>query len=195
VRLWLERFVLTICAAVVISLTILNPLKLDWQQRVSLALAVSAFAYFIGHTLNKPAAAPAPPDPRIAFLEQQVQSLQSRQEELAAQEANKERGRARRSEIKKQLAVFIDEGQKIQKDLEFNNSTALQTRITWQQKVSNYLTQNLDESYAVRFRNPSHQVTSYPMGISRQGTGMMVPWGEVTARMAMLNDFISELRD
>lgn len=194
-RLWLERFVLTICAAVVISLTILNPLKLDWQQRVSLALAVSAFAYFIGHTLHKPAAAPVPRDPRITFLEQQVQSLQSQQQQLATQEANKEKERARRQEIKKQLAVFIEEGQKIQKDLEFNNSTALQTRTVWQQRVANYLTQNLDESYAVRFRNPSHQVTSYPMGINRQGPGMMVPWGEVTVRMAMLNDFISELRD
>jgi hypothetical protein len=191
----LERYVLPICATVVFGLTILNPLKLDWQQRISLAIAISAIAYFVGHTLRKPVTVPTPPDPRISFLEQQVQSLQSQQQQLAAQEANKEKEKTRRQEIKKQLAVFIDEGQKIQKDLEFNNSTALQTRIAWQQKVSSYLTQNLDESYAVRFRNPSHQVTSYPMGISRQGTGMMVPWGEVTARMAMLNDFISELRD
>jgi hypothetical protein len=195
VHLWLERYVLPICATVVFGLTILNPLKLDWQQRISLAIAISAIAYFVGHTLRKPVTVPTPPDPRISFLEQQVQSLQSQQQQLAAQEANKEKEKTRRQEIKKQLAVFIDEGQKIQKDLEFNNSTALQTRIAWQQKVSSYLTQNLDESYAVRFRNPSHQVTSYPMGISRQGTGMMVPWGEVTARMAMLNDFISELRD
>lgn len=194
-HLWLERYVLPICATVVFGLTILNPLKLDWQQRISLAIAISAIAYFVGHTLRKPVTVPTPPDPRISFLEQQVQSLQSQQQQLAAQEANKEKEKTRRQEIKKQLAVFIDEGQKIQKDLEFNNSTALQTRIAWQQKVSSYLTQNLDESYAVRFRNPSHQVTSYPMGISRQGTGMMVPWGEVTARMAMLNDFISELRD
>ena len=121
-RLWLERFVLTICAAVVISLTILNPLKLDWQQRVSLALAVSAFAYFIGHTLHKPTAAPVLPDPRITHLEQQVQSLQSQQQQLAAQEASKEKERARRHEVRKQIAVFIDEGQKIQKDLEFNMS-------------------------------------------------------------------------
>jgi len=195
VHLWLERYVLPICATVVFGLTILNPLKLDWQQRISLAIAISAIAYFVGHTLRKPAAAPAQSDQRITFLEQQVQSLQSHQQQLATQEASKEKERTRRQAIRKQLAILLQEAQKIQNDLEFNNSTALRAKVEWQQRVADYLTQNLDESYAVRFRNPSHQVTSYPVGISRQGTGMMVPWGEVTARMAMLNDFISELRD
>jgi hypothetical protein len=188
----LERYVLPICATVVFGLTILNPLKLDWQQRISMALAISAIAYFVGHTLRKPASAPSQPDQRITFLEQQVQNLQSQQQQLATQDANKEKEWVRRQELKKQLAVFLQEGQKIQNDLQFNNSTALHARIEWQQRVADYLTKNLDESYAVRFRNPSHQVSSYPMGINR---GMMSPWGEVTARMAMLNDFISELRD
>jgi hypothetical protein len=82
--------------------------------------------------------------------------------------------RARRQELKKQLAVFLQEGQKIQNDLQFNNSTALHAGIEWQQRVADYLTKNLDESYVVRFRNPSHQVSSYPMGINR---GMMSPSG------------------
>jgi hypothetical protein len=191
VYLWLERYILPICAAVVVGLTILNPLKLDWQQRLSLLIAISAIAYFVGHTLRR-APAPTQADPRITFLEQQVQSLQSQQEQVATQEAGRVKERARRQEVKKELAVFLQEGQKIQNDLLFNNSTALHARIEWQQRVADYLTKNLDESYAVRFRNPSHQVSSYPVNINR---GMMGPWGEVTARMSMLNDFISELRD
>jgi hypothetical protein len=195
VHLWLERYVLPICATVVFGLTILNPLKLDWQQRISMAIAITAIAYFIGHTLRKPATPSIQQDQRIMFLEQQLQSVQSQQRQLADQEASKEKQRQQRQEVRKQLAVFIEEGEKIQKDLEFNNSTALQAKIHWQQRVVDYLTKNLDESYAVRFRNPSHQVTSYPAGIAGQGRGMMVPWAEVTVRMVMLNDFISELRD
>jgi hypothetical protein len=192
VHLWLERYILPICATVVFGLTILNPLKLDWQQRLSLAIAISAVAYLVGHTLRKPASAPTQSDQRITFLEQQFQNLQSQQQQLASQEASKEKERARRHEVKKQLAVFLQEGQKIQNDLQFNNSTALHARVDWQQRVADYLTKNLDESYAVRFRSPSHQLTVYPEGINRQ---MMGPWADVTARMAMLNDFISELRD
>jgi hypothetical protein len=89
----------------------------------------------------------------------------------------------------------LDEGQKIQHGLEYNNAATLHEKTAWEKRVVEYLAQNLDESYAIRFRNPSHQVISYPIGINRQGQGMMVPWGEVTARMQMLNDFISELRD
>lgn len=190
--LWLERYILPVCAAVVFGLTILNPLKLDWQQRVSLAIAISAIAYFVGHTLRKPASTPTQADQRITFLEQQVHSLQSQQEQVTTQEAARVKERARRQEVKKQLAVLLQERQKIQSDLLFNNSTALRTKVEWQQRVADYLTKNLDESYAVRFGNPSHQISAYPENINR---GMMVPWGQVTERMAMLNDFISELRD
>jgi hypothetical protein len=192
VYLWLERYILPVCAAVVFGLTILNPLKLDWQQRVSLAIAISAIAYFVGHTLRKPASTPTQADQRITFLEQQVHSLQSQQEQVTTQEAARVKERARRQEVKKQLAVLLQERQKIQSDLLFNNSTALRTKVEWQQRVADYLTKNLDESYAVRFGNPSHQISAYPENINR---GMMVPWGQVTERMAMLNDFISELRD
>jgi hypothetical protein len=192
VYLWLERYILPVCAAVVFGLTILNPLKLDWQQRVSLAIAISAIAYFVGHTLRKPASTPTQADQRITFLEQQVHSLQSQQEQVTTQEAARVKERARRQEVKKQLAVLLQERQKIQSDLLFNNSTALRTKVEWQQRMADYLTKNLDESYAVRFGNPSHQISAYPENINR---GMMVPWGQVTERMAMLNDFISELRD
>ena len=188
----MERYVLPICATVVFGLTILNPLKLDWQQRTSMAIAITAIAYFIGHTLRKPASPPLQQDQRITFLEQQLQNVQSQQQQLATLEASKEKERQRRLEVRKQLATFIDEGERIQKDLEFNNSTALQIRVHWQQRVVDYLTKNLDESYAARFRNSSHQVAGYPMGMN---PNMLRPWGEVTARMAMLNDFISELRD
>ena len=190
--LWLERYILPVCAAVVFGLTILNPLKLDWQQRVSLAIAISAIAYFVGHTLRKPASAPIQADQRITFLQQQVQSLQSRQAQDTAQEEAKVKEKVRRQEVRRRLAVFLQEGQKIQNGIHYYNPALLQEKPDWERRVAEYLSKNLDESYAVRFRNPSHQVSSYPAGIN---TDMMGPWGEVTARMAMLNDFISELRD
>jgi hypothetical protein len=66
VPLFLERFVLTVLAAVLIGVILLNPFKLDWRQRVSLAVAVVAFAYFVGHTVHKMNRAPsqftAPPE-------------------------------------------------------------------------------------------------------------------------------------
>jgi len=58
--------------------------------------------------------------------------------------------------------------------------------------LQKYLTENLDHTYTVRFRSPSHEVTAYPSGIN---SPMRVLWGEVKAKMAVLNDFISELRD
>jgi hypothetical protein len=192
VYLWLERYILPVCAAVVFGLTILNPLKLDWQQRVSLAIAISAIAYFVGHTLRKPASAPTQADQRITFLEQQVQSLQSQQEQVTTQEAAKVKERARRQEVKKQLAVFLQEGQKIQNGIHYSNPTSLHEKADWERRIAEYLSINLDESYAVRFRNPSHQVSAYPEGINRPMWG---PWGEVKERMMTLDDFISELRD
>ena len=49
---FLERFVLPILAAVVMGVIMLNPLKFDWHQRISLLIAVVAFAYFVGRTIH-----------------------------------------------------------------------------------------------------------------------------------------------
>ena len=91
-----------------------------------------------------------------------------------------------------QLAVFLREGEIIQYGIQHHNQVSLGNKFDWHERVEEYLSKNLDDSYAIRFRNPSHQVSSYPEGIDRS---MMSSWGEVTAQMAMLNDFISELRD
>jgi hypothetical protein len=192
VPLWFERYILPICVAIVFGLTILNPLKLDWRQRVSLAIGVSAFAYFVAHTIHKPPSKNTQPEQRIEFLERQVESLQSQQQQLAADAKSKESEKQRRQAIRGQLGNFIAEGERIKNELQFNNSTALHQKVDWEQRVVQYLTKNLDESFAVRFRSPSHQVSSYPMGINRQ---MMAPWADVVAKMAMLDAFISELRD
>ncbi len=51
--IFLERFVLPVLAAAVIAVIVLNPLKLDRQQRISLLVCVLASAYFVGYTLYK----------------------------------------------------------------------------------------------------------------------------------------------
>ena len=57
---FLERFVLTVLAAIVMGVVVLNPFKLDWHQRISLLVAVVALAYFVGRTVyvTKPPQAP-----------------------------------------------------------------------------------------------------------------------------------------
>jgi hypothetical protein len=50
--IFLERFVLTVLAGVLITIVLVNPLKMDWQQQLSLGIAIVAFAYFIGRTLE-----------------------------------------------------------------------------------------------------------------------------------------------
>ncbi len=56
--IWLERFVLVVCAAAFIGIVVLNLMKLDWTQRITLGLAVVFFSYFISHTLYKQAKPP-----------------------------------------------------------------------------------------------------------------------------------------
>jgi len=51
--IFLERFVLPILAALVVGIILLNPLKFDRAQQISLFLAVVCTAFFIGHTINK----------------------------------------------------------------------------------------------------------------------------------------------
>lgn len=56
---FLEKFVLPVLAAFMLTVILLNPLKLDKPQRISLAIAVLAIAYFVGHTLERSKATPA----------------------------------------------------------------------------------------------------------------------------------------
>jgi len=94
--------------------------------------------------------------------------------------------------IKIQLAQFLKEGKTIQEGLHYDNPNSLREKQDWERRIEEYFGKNLDESYAVRFQSPSHQMTAYPAGINLRMTG---PWGDLGAKMAMLHDFISELRD
>jgi ABC-type transport system involved in cytochrome bd biosynthesis fused ATPase/permease subunit len=89
VYLWLERFIIPIGVAIVVSAVIVNPLKFDWQQRISLLVAIFALTYFVSHTVYKPkASATADSDQRIRFLERQVEDTQAQLKQLAGQQAD-----------------------------------------------------------------------------------------------------------
>jgi hypothetical protein len=194
VYLWLERYVLPICATIVFGVVILNPFKLDWTQRLSLLIAISAFAYFVAHTAHKPKTSNVVggPDQRISFLERQIVDIQAEQKQLASQRADDAKEKERRQNVRGQLAVFLKEGKDIQHGIQYNNPDSIRQKDAWEHHVADYLTKNLDESYAIRFRSPSHQVTFYPSGMDMK---MLDSWGNIGEEMAMLNDFMSELRD
>lgn len=94
--------------------------------------------------------------------------------------------------IKAKLAKFLTEGKTIQDGIHYSNVDSLRQKLDWEHRVEEYLEKSLDESYAVRFRSPSHEVTASPSGINLK---MIEPWRDTGAKMAMLNDFMSELRD
>jgi hypothetical protein len=191
-RLWLERFIIPICAAIVISLSILNPLKMDWRQRVSLGLAVAFFAYFVAHTLHRTEAATDPNQELKAALQVQQHEIDSLKKQLTNNRAEEAEKRKRRLAIRSQLGVFLEQGKSIVHDIEYSNQAAVQERTAWQRRVEEYLTKELDSSYVARFRNPVRIPVTYPKAMSMS---MAVPWTDVMERIGVLNTFISELRD
>lgn len=50
---FIELVAIPILATVVCATIILNPFRFDWQQRVSLLIAVLAFAFFLAYTIHK----------------------------------------------------------------------------------------------------------------------------------------------
>src|SRR5258706_6692913 len=134
-RLWLERFILTICAAIVISLSISNSLKMDWQQRLSLGLAVVLFAYFIGHTLHRTDAAADPNQELKATLQGQQTEIDSLKQQLTNNRADEAEKRKRRLAIRNQLGVFLDEGKRLEHDIEYSNLSVLHEKSAWEKRV------------------------------------------------------------
>ena len=63
VPIFVERFVLPVFVALVIILAVTNPMGFDFQQRVSGALGLICFAYFLGHTIHKQKSLQPPPPP------------------------------------------------------------------------------------------------------------------------------------
>jgi hypothetical protein len=53
VPVFLERFILTVCAALAVAVLATNPFKFDWWQRGALALCIASFALFISATLSR----------------------------------------------------------------------------------------------------------------------------------------------
>lgn len=50
--IFIEKFLLPILGAVVVAYILINPMKLNWVQRTSLAVAVGAFAFFLAYSLH-----------------------------------------------------------------------------------------------------------------------------------------------
>jgi hypothetical protein len=191
--LWLERFIIPICAAIVISLSILNPLKMDWRQRVSLGVAVALFAYFVAHTLHRKDLVATDPNQDLrATLQLQQREIESLKQDAAAKHAEDAEKRKHRLAIRSQLGLFLDEGKRIQRDIEYSNYAAVQEKAAWERRVEEYLTKELDGSYAARFRNPVRVPVTYPQAMDMK---MAVPWTDVMERIGVLNTLISELRD
>ena len=62
---FLERFVLTIFAAVFVTFILVNPVEFDWTQRITLGVAIVALAYFVGHTIQKTRVSGLMPTPDV----------------------------------------------------------------------------------------------------------------------------------
>jgi len=193
VQLWLERYILPICAAIVFGITILNPLRLDWQQRASLIITISALAYFVAHTLHRTKLADAGDSAKtISLLTQQVDNLQSQQKRFEDGQQRTAQEKQRRQTVRGKLAEFLKEGKNIQDGIEYSNLDSPRRKKEWEHRVEEYLTKNLDEGYAIRFRSPNRPLISYPDGMNMP---MRAPFADISAKMGMLNEFISELRD
>jgi hypothetical protein len=184
----------------VFGLIILNPLKFDWQQRISLFVAVSAFAYFLAHTVHKPkvsTSTPLAPDPRVVVLEQQVKDLQSKQQQLLAGQAESEKDRKKKEEIRKHLSDLITQGVQLRNDwqahlgqseeIQKQNALAVQR---WHIQVESYLKSiPRGDVYVARFRGSTRTSGSYPVGINLNWAGA---WDSLMSDLAMLNQFITD---
>jgi diguanylate cyclase (GGDEF)-like protein len=123
----------------------------------------------------------------LAKLDHRVGSLQvqiATQDKRAADETQRRQG------IVEELAKLLQRGREIRDKVEYNNLSH-QEVTNWKQHVAQYLTENLGEPFAVRFRNPSHQITQYP---PHMVPAMRVHWAGLTECMMMLNDFMAENR-
>jgi hypothetical protein len=105
---------------------------MDWRQRVSLALAVTFFAYFVAHTLHKTEAAPDPNQDLNAKLQGQQNELDSLKQQLANNRVEETEKRKRPLAIRNQLGVFLDEGRRIQHDIEYSNLSAPHEKSAWE---------------------------------------------------------------
>jgi hypothetical protein len=125
---------------------------------------------------------------RMGNVERVLQDLQAQN---AAKDERERKDAERLQKIVAGLAELMNEGAKIKSGLEWNNMVSAQAVAPWKQRVAQYLTENLGEPFAVRFQNPSYDVSNFP---GKMPTAMFDQWAIVVKGMMMLNDFMSEHR-
>jgi len=123
----------------------------------------------------------------LAKLNHSVGSLQA---QIGAQHKRDADEKERRQKVVKELAKLLEKGREIRDKVEYNK-LSVQEVSNWKQHAAQYLTENLGEPFAVRFRTSSHQITQYPPNMA---PGMRVHWAGLTEGMMMLNDFMAEHR-
>jgi hypothetical protein len=199
VPLWVERYLIPICAAIVFGIVILNPLKFDWQQRLSLVIAISAFAYFLAHTVHRPKLGP---DNRVAALEQQVRDLQNQQQQFLSQRQRSEAEEKQQTEIRTHLGKLITRGTKLRDNLRevIGDGTKTQTLAQqqafvdgvqqWHSETVSYIkTIPRSDIYLARFESGVRGTSSYPNGIFQIQLGS---WDLLMSDLAKLNEFITD---
>jgi hypothetical protein len=127
--------------------------------------------------------------PTMGGFDAKARAFHEKLVQLAREDMNASQLQNRQREAR--LAQFLREGQDIQRKWEYSNLNAPYEKKEWENRVEAYLKEELDESYVVRFRCPTHQIVSFPEDIDPKMRGQ---WTETTAKMKMLNDFISELQ-
>ncbi len=124
---------------------------------------MALIAYFLAHTLHRTATADSSQEIKTS-LQVQQQEIDSLKQQLANNRAEDAEKRKRRLAIRNQLGVFLDQGKRLQQDIEYSNLSALHEKSAWEKRVEEYLAKELDSSYAARFRSPLRVPVSYPRG-------------------------------
>lgn len=199
--LWFERFIFPICVAIVAGVLITNPFKLDWNQRIAAAVCITALAYFIGHTVQKPKAPTADaiagaapvPDPRIGVLQDQVNDLKQQQKKLLDQQAASEKEKKRKQQMRQQLGIYVEQGQDFMARCGNEQVPAPVVEAEkWAQSVEAYLKKELGPEYVPRFRSGAGMPLA---ATSLQDKAHRDLWGGINVRVYRLQEFMSELRD
>jgi diguanylate cyclase (GGDEF)-like protein len=123
----------------------------------------------------------------LAKLNSRVGTLQT---QIAAQDKRNADEKQRRQKLVQEISKFVHQGREIRDKVEYNNYS-IQEVTSWKQHVTQYLTDNLGESFAVRFCTQSHQIPQYPPTMV---PGMLVPWAGLTECLMTLIDFMAEHR-
>jgi diguanylate cyclase (GGDEF)-like protein len=123
----------------------------------------------------------------LAKLNSRVDSLQS---QFAAQDKRSTDEKQRRQNIVQEISKLVQQGRELRDKVEYNNYS-IQEVTSWKQHVIQYLTENLGESFAVRFCTASHQIPQFPPNMV---PSMRVPWAGLTESLMTLIDFMAEHR-